>query len=112
MKRRRNTKKRRQIQIVASMIGVVVLTLFMLSMSAGQINAESDLTNNTYKYFTTVYVESGDSLWSIASKYATEGYVDLDAYISEVKQINDLKGMQLQHGSYICIPYYATEPRI
>ena len=112
MNRRRNTKKRRQVQIITSMVGVVLLTVFALSMSAGEINAESDLTQHTYKYFTTVYVEAGDSLWSIANEYATEEYADLDMYIKEVRQINDLKGMQLQHGSYICVPYYSTSPRV
>ena len=112
MKKRRNTKKRRQVQIIASMVGVVVLTVFILSMSAGKINAESDLSNHTYKYFTTVYVEAGDSLWSIASEYATPEYSDLDMYIEEVKQLNDLKGIKLQHGSYLCVPYYGTEPRL
>jgi LysM domain. len=106
---KRTTKKRRQVQLIASMIGVIVLTVFTLTMSAGKINAESDLSNNTYKYFTTVYVESGDSLWSIASKYATAEYHDLDMYIEEVKAINGIKAIQLEHGSYICVPYYSTE---
>jgi len=110
MNRRRNTKKRRQVQIITSMLGVVALTVFALSMSAGKISAESDLSNHTYKYFTTVYVESGDSLWSIASEYATEEYSDLNMYIDEVKQINNLKGIKLQHGSYICVPYYSQKP--
>ena len=107
MNKRRNTKKRRQVQIIASMIGVVVLTVFTLTMSAGKINAESDLSKHSYKYFTTVYVEAGDSLWSIASKYATDEYSDLDMYIEEVKQLNGIKGINLQHGSYICVPYYS-----
>ena len=111
MKKRRNTKRRRQVQIIASMIGVVILTVFTLTVSAGKINAESDLTKHTYKYFTTVYVENGDSLWSIANEYATKEYADLDMYIAEVKAINGLKATNLQHGSYICVPYYGTEPR-
>ena len=108
MYKKKNTKKRRQIQILVSMICVVMLTVFILTMSAGEINAESDLSNNTYKYFTTVYVETGDSLWSIASKYATKEYSDLDEYIREVKKINGLKGTQLKQGSYICVPYYTN----
>ena len=106
MSKRRNTKKRRQVQIIASMIGVVVLTIVTLTMSAGRINAESDLSKHTYKYFTTVYVETGDSLWSIASEYATKEYSDLNVYIEEVKQLNGLKGTKLEHGTYICVPYY------
>ena len=107
--KRRNTRKRRQVQIIASMVGVIMLTVFTLSMSAGKLSAKSDLSSHTYKYYTTVYVETGDSLWSIASEYATEEYSDLDMYIAEVQQINGLKGTQLQHGSYICVPYYSPE---
>ena len=112
MNKRRNTKKRRQIQIIASLIGVVVLSIVTLTMSAGEINAVSDLSEHTYKYFTTVYVETGDSLWSIASRYATDEYSDLNAYIEEIKQLNDLSGTHLQHGSYICVPYYSTDNRL
>jgi len=109
MYKKRNTKKRRQVQILASMIGVIALTIFTLTLSAGEINAGSDLNKHTYKYFTTVYVETGDSLWSIANKYATKESGDLDMYIKEIQDINSLKGTKLRQGSYICVPYYANE---
>ena len=108
MYKKRNTRKRRQVQLLVSIVAVIILSISTFIISAGKINAESDLTKNSYKYFTTVYVESGDSLWSIASKYATEEYRDLDMYIEEVKQINNLSGSKLNQGSYICVPYYST----
>lgn len=108
MNKRRNTKKRRQVQIVASMVGVIILTIFTLTVSASEINAVSDTSGIRYKYFTTVYVENGDTLWSIASEYATDEYDDFDMYIAEVKKLNDLKSNTLQHGSHICVPYYSS----
>jgi len=109
MNRRRNTKKRRQRQLLCSFIGILVLGSVLITMSAGEINAESDLTRNTYKYYTTIYVERGDSLWSIAKEYTSKEYKHLDDYIDEVIQINHLNGSNVQHGTYICVPYYSTE---
>ena len=112
MSKRKNMKKRRQVKIIASMVGFIILTVFTLTISAGKINAESDLSKQTHKYYTTIYIETGDSLWSIASEYATKEYSDLRIYIEEIQQLNGLNGTQLQHGEYICIPYYSTEPRV
>ena len=109
MNRRKNTKKRRQRQLLCSFISVLVLGAVLITMSAGEINAESDLTRNTYKYYKSVYVEHGDSLWSIAKEYTSKEYKNLEDYIDEVKQINHLNGSNVQHGTYICVPYYSAE---
>lgn len=105
---RGNTKKRRQRQLLCSFISILVLGAVLITISAGEINAESDLTRTTYKYYTTVYVEHGDSLWSIAKEYASKEYKNLNDYIDEVKQINHLNGSSVEHGTYICVPYYST----
>lgn len=109
MRKRKNTRNRRRVQLVILCFSFIFTAIFLFNISAVEINAESDLTRSTYKYYTSVYVERGDSLWSIAEKYITKEYKNIDMYINEVKSMNDIKGNDLQHGSYICIPYYSSE---
>ena len=62
-----------------------------------------------YKYYTSIPVQQGDSLWSIAEKYITSEYEDIHAYIDEVIQMNQLKTTSIKAGSYLCVPYYAPD---
>lgn len=59
------------------------------------------------KSFISIEVQTGDTLTSIASAYAisTSQYND---YISEVKQINNLKDDTIHAGCYLMIPVYTV----
>lgn len=65
--------------------------------------------SSRYKYYTSIQVEPGSSLWEIAREYASSEYEDLDDYIREVRQINHLDQDTIYAGSYLCIPYYSSE---
>jgi hypothetical protein len=88
---------------------MLILGMIFMISSADKINAESDLDRTTYKYYTNVYVERGDSLWSIANKYMTTEYKNQDDYIEEVMEINHLASMDITHGSNLYVPYYSKE---
>lgn len=109
MKRRRNTRNRRRIQLIAMFVCFLLCTGFAVQNSARKIDAESDLTRISYKYYKSYYVETGDSLWSIAKEHISDEYSDINEYIAEVKQINHLQGDAVKQGSHICIPYYSME---
>ena len=74
-----------------------------------QARAEERPKEPTYKYYTSIQVRSGDTLWEIAEKYRTEEYEDIPSYIEEVKEINHLTSSHITDGMYLCIPYYTTE---
>lgn len=63
----------------------------------------------TYKYYTTIQVEQGDTLWSIAAEYMTDGYDEIRDYIAEVRRLNHLYNDRIYDGKYLTIPYYSTE---
>ena len=74
-----------------------------------QAQAEGLPQEQTYKYYTSIKVTYGDTLWEIAEKYRTDEYEDIPSYIEEVKQINHLTSSQITDGMYLCIPYYTSE---
>lgn len=62
------------------------------------------------KYFTTVQIESGDTLWDIAQDYISPEYASIQDYIDEVESINHISEDDITAGCYITIPYYSEEP--
>jgi len=58
------------------------------------------------KCFTSIEIEPGDTLWSIAQEYATDEYESIEHYISEVKDINSLTGDNICAGAFLTLPYY------
>lgn len=67
-------------------------------------------TDRTAETFCSVYIEEGDSLWSMASQYAPEG-MDVSEYIQKVRQINHLKTNRIMAGESIILPIYTEIPR-
>ena len=57
------------------------------------------------KSFQSLEIRNGDSLLSIAKEYAISE-TEYDAYINEVKSINNLKSDTIHAGCYLVIPVY------
>lgn len=86
-------------------IAIMVTVICAFAMTS---NAKQD--HNMYKYYTSVQVEDGDSLWSIAEEYSdVDSYASYTDYIDEVKQINHISGDDIHAGEYLTIPYYSAQ---
>ncbi len=58
------------------------------------------------KYYTSVLINEGDSLWSLAKKYGAGSGRDTLDYIRELRQINRLAGDTIHAGHYLTVIYY------
>lgn len=90
--------------IVFVFAGVFIYSLFT---DLAKVSALGDMRQ--YKYYTSIMVQQGDSLWSIADVYITSEYHDKDDYINEVKKLNHLNSNDIHAGEYLMIPYYSAE---
>ena len=89
--------------LIAIAIMVTVICVFAMTSNAKQ-------DHNMYKYYTSVQVEDGNSLWSIAEEYSDlDTYASYIDYIDEVKQINHISGDDIHAGEYLTIPYYSAQ---
>ena len=61
------------------------------------------------KYYTSIEVSAGDSLWSIAEEYMDARNQSVYDYIDEIKEINGLKSDQIRAGEYLMVSYYGYE---
>ena len=92
---------------------VGILSLFMiLGLSAfygsGLVSAHDNAKDDPVrcKYYKSIQIHSGDTLWNIAEEYMTEDYESVSEYITEVKKINKLSSDQIQDSQYLTVPYY------
>lgn len=92
---------------------MVLIMMVCLTMFSGGVLAyakEREAAQPTYyKYYTSIRVESGDTLWSIADRYLCEQTGSHDDYIREVMQMNGLKSSDIHTGESLTVFYYSTE---
>ena len=76
-------------------------------LASGRSTASKD--HPSYKYYTSIQIEKGDTLWSIADTYMTSEYDSIQDYIREIKELNHLGPDDIHAGQYLTIPYYSGE---
>lgn len=95
--------------LISSIIGMIIVFAIVLTNVTNTKGANSKA--HEYKYYISVQVEEGDTLWSIAEDYMTVEYDTIGDYISEVKRINNLGDDTIYAGNYIIVPHYSNEKR-
>lgn len=112
----RNNKSRRQKIVrrqyaVLTLVLSIILFLAIFNVYSLRSAAQSENYTPEYKYYKSMTVHSGDSLWSIASEtFSPDHYKDVDAYISEICKINSINSDSvLYSGESLVVPYYSTE---
>lgn len=106
LKRRAQIVKRQRICLITISCLIILISVLVIRSKAGIVNAE----NTRQKYFTHITIEAGDTMWDIASRYITDEYDSVNAYINEVEHMNHITGDEITEGSSIMIPYYAEHP--
>ncbi|MEG0804926.1 MAG: LysM peptidoglycan-binding domain-containing protein [Lachnospiraceae bacterium] len=59
-------------------------------------------------YYTTIQVQEGDTLWSIANDYITGEDTTFDSFLEAIIQVNRLQEDLIYAGDYLTIPYYQS----
>ena len=109
--RRNRIRRQRQLRRRLALFAAVVL--LALSMAGGSfiVRAEDASSDIAYKYYTSIRIEKGDTLWSIAAEYGDEHFESGQDFLHEVIQINHLLDFDIRQGDYLIIPYYSSEFR-
>ena len=104
-RRQREMEQKRMAVLFCSIVAVVMIC----SILFGTINTQAAPAEVTTKYYTSIQIESGDTLWSIASEYMTDEYIDINDYIEEICTINHISKDEIHMGKYIVVPYYSSD---
>ena len=81
IKRRRQVAKRRMILLLATLFVITVGSIVCGSIFSSAKDPATDIPQ--YKYYKSITIEQGDSLWSIAEEYCTDAYEDTRDNIDE-----------------------------
>lgn len=113
-KRIRNNKIKRQRQLKRNIMMMIFTVVLILTLSIGGFaigsKAQDKEEVHMYKYYTSIEVKYGETLWDIADTYfCEEKYRNHNHYISEVMQINGLYSEDISAGRYLIVPYYSSE---
>ena len=97
--------KKSTIAVIVSVI--TILFIGCIFVQAKTPESEEITEAGRTKYFRSIEVQEGDSLWSIAEEYMTEEYSSISDYIDDVKEINGFSKDTMYAGCYLVIPFYA-----
>ena len=95
--------------IIKLLIPMIAAGLILALLFSGHSIIQAEEDTSSVKYYTSVQIQPGDSLWSIAKNYADGHYSNIPEYIKELKQINNLTSDTIHAYEYLVVAYY-TEP--
>jgi hypothetical protein len=93
----RLTRRARRLAVVLALALGVAVGSWVAPLLAGGDSGDLRLTG-----VSTVVVEPGDTLWSVASSVA--GDRDVRAVVDEIQQLNRLDGTELRAGQVLQLP--------
>lgn len=109
-KRKLRRQKEIRRKIFLTVLTVCIALTCALSYNALVTKASNDISDVSYKYFTSIEVASGDTLWSIAEEYKDDQfYASTKEYVDEVMHMNHLTSSNIVAGQSLIIPYYSNE---
>lgn len=114
--KRNSTLRRKSVKMkTGSMFGCMAAIILILVCSFGfgsffssaHGNAQEDPVD--YKYYKSIKIQKGDSIWNIAKSYMSTEYDSVYDYIDELASINNMDADRLdeiQEGDYLMVAYY------
>ncbi len=105
-----NPRKKRSVRqlligmLFGFLIAVITVLLFM-KFTAHSVSANEQRT--AQKYYKSVQLDAGDTLWDLADTEMSTGYSDKQEFIHEVETINHIDANDIHSGARVIIPYFA-----
>lgn len=92
-------------------IKVLITALFIVTILgiAATVMTESRQVagaDGREKYFTSIQIKKGESLWSIAKRHISDEYSSVHEYVEEVCEANHIYDGEIKEGMYLVVPYY------
>ena len=107
--RKREAVVRRQRKVLAVVIFVFVSLGILLGTSMNALASSKADVASYHKYYTSVRVEAGDTLWTIADEYISDLNINKQEYIAEICSLNNICEDEIHTGDYIVVAYYSQD---
>lgn len=97
-----------KILLVVAAFFIISLILLLGSSMNVFANAKKE-TAPYHKYYKSIRIEEGDTLWEIADEHIANVEIDKRAYIKEICTLNDICEDTIYAGDYIIVTYYSQD---
>lgn len=103
--------RRERISRVMPVLFAVLTTVGMISVCAVSYRSIRTSASSGFKYYTSVTVENGETLWDLADEFIDYNYYkNKNSYITEVQNINHLdENCSIDAGQILILPYYSSQ---
>lgn len=110
------TRRKREVYMKKLLLGIFLLILIMcmsilLGSNFADAHGNAQEAPVEHKYYKSIKINSGDTLWGIAEEYMNDEYNSINDYIEEVKQINGLDSDDIHDSRFLTVAYYDNEFR-
>ena len=107
-RRARVVARRRMFLLLATILIITIGSIIFGSIfSSAQAGAEE--SGVEYKYYKSIVIRDGDTLWNIAKEYQTDEYENTQEYIDELMELNNLSSDAIHEGQHLMVVYYDSE---
>jgi len=109
---KRRLHRQRAIRRRIMMVFATICLIMVCAVSYHSIKSSANTGDEIFfKYYTSVTVSYGDTLWALADDYIDYNqYEDKETYLAEVKNINHLdENLNITAGQSLILPYYSNE---
>lgn len=99
-------------RVQKKVLATAILSVMAVVLIGGSISGFAKArraAESSHKYYTSISIQPGDTLWGIASEYMTPEYDGIEDYIREVRKLNHLSDNGICAGQYLMIPYYSDK---
>jgi len=107
--RKREVVVRRQKKALAIVILVFISLGILLGTSINALASSKADVASYNKYYKSVRIEAGDTLWTIADEYIADLNIDKQEYIAEICSLNDICEDEIHAGDYVVVAYYSQD---
>lgn len=94
---------------IITLLVIIVCSCYFGSFFSSAHNTDTSQEHIREKYYRSIEIQKGDSIWKIASENVSEEYQSLYEYIDEILAINNislLSADKIQEGDYLTIAFY------
>ena len=106
------SKREAQVRMQKSLIAVVIMLVVFIGIIFGtgiHVFAGSGAQKTLHKYYESIRIEEGDTLWDIAGEYIKDTNINRQEYVDEVCELNGIYQDEIHAGDYIVVIYYSTQ---
>lgn len=90
-------------------VAVLVASIICIFGSTIITFANGENEKELVKSYTSVEIQAGDSLWSIAENYTSDFKINIEDYINDIISTNNLTSKEVHAGQFIIVPEYHYE---